>query len=154
MKILLPTDGSAAALQAVAHTVQLLQRGLQASVVLLNVQEPASLYELVVVHDAERIERMRRSAGAELLEPAEALLDAAGVDYESEVAGGDPHHTVVEAAELHGCAAIVLGARGQGALDGGAFDGPGELGSVAQAVLARSGVPVTIVRPPAAPDAA
>jgi nucleotide-binding universal stress UspA family protein len=145
--MLLPVDGSPLALQAVRHALQLVQQGLQAELVLVNVQEPVSLYELVVVHDAEALEGVRRAAGADLLAPAEALLEAAGLAYESEVAGGDPHHALVDLAETHGCDLIVMGARGMGA------PALGALGSVALAVLQHSPVPVTVVRPPAAPEA-
>lgn len=148
MKILIAVDGSADALQAVQHALALVQRGLAASLVLANVQEPASLYEMVVVHDADSIEDLRRRAGADLLAPAEALLQAAGVPFESEVAGGDPQHLLVELAENYGCRAIMLGARGD---VGGDFASTGfsvstSLGSVAQGVLAHSPVPVTVVR--------
>jgi nucleotide-binding universal stress UspA family protein len=139
MKILLPVDGSPAALAAVQHALDWVRRGLPASFVLANVQEPASLYEVVVGHDPQTIEEVRRGAGADLLAPAEALVEAAGQSYESEVAGGNPHHTLLEMAERYGCDAIVMGARGEGT-------GLVRLGSVAQAVLEHSTLPVTIVR--------
>ena len=139
MKILLPVDGSPSALQATAHVVELVRGGLRASVVLVNVQEPASLYEVVVVHDVDAIAALRQAAGADLLAPAEAALDAAGLSYESEVAGGDPHHELLDLAERYDCTAIVMGAQGQGA--GGAH----RLGSVALAVLTHSALPVTVV---------
>lgn len=145
MKILLAVDGSPAALHAVRHGLALARHGLAASFVLANVQEPASLYEVVVGHDVEAIDDVRRAAGADLLAPAEALLDAAGLPYESEVAGGEPHHTLVEMAERYGCDAIVLGAREEGR-------GPGRVGSVARAVLEHSPVPVTVVHAPEAED--
>ncbi len=142
MKILLPVDGSAPSLHAVHHALQLVQQGLRASFVLVNVQEPASLYEVVVTHDAEQLQQLRQSAGAELLEAAEAALEAAGVDYESEVAGGSPAALVLELLENYGCEAVVMGARGMGEPRGGG------IGSVAQAVLQHSAVPVTLVRTP------
>ena len=141
MKILLPVDGSPAAFEAVQHALRLVQGGLQASFVLVNVQEPASLYELVVAHDAEVIERVRGAAGAELLAPAEALLEAAGLQYESEVAGGDPANLLLELLENYGCTAVVMGACGIGESDSA-------LGSVATALLHNSSVPVTVVRAP------
>jgi nucleotide-binding universal stress UspA family protein len=147
MKILLPVDGSSCALQAVAHAVQLAQGGLQAGFVLVNVQEPASLYEVVVVHDVAGIAALREAAGADLLAPAEAVLAAAGLSFESEVAGGDPHHELLDIAERYGCTAILLGAQGQGA--GGAH----RLGSVALAVLSHSTLPVTVVHAAEAPRA-
>lgn len=142
MKILLPVDGSTLALEAIRHALNLVRQGLQASFVLANVQEPVSLYELVVVHDAEGIERMRSAAGAELLAPAEALLEAAGVDFESEVAGGDPANLLVELLENYGCEMVVMGATGIGASSA-------SLGSTALALLHHSPVPVTIVHAPA-----
>lgn len=146
MKILLPIDGSPLALQAVQHALQLVQEGLRASFVLVNVQEPASLYEMVVAHDAAVIERVRGAAGADLLAPAEALLDAAGLDYESEVAGGDPQNLLVELLENYGCQAVVMGAQGMGGTSAA-------LGSVALALLHHSPVPVTVVREAAEPQA-
>jgi nucleotide-binding universal stress UspA family protein len=148
MKILIAVDGSADAQQAVRHALTLVQRGLAAQLVLANVQEPASLYEMVVVHDAANIEQLRRQAGADLLAPAEALLQAAGVPFESEVAGGDPQHMLVELAENYGCRAILMGARGEVGSDFATtgFSVSSSLGSVAQAVLAHSAVPVTVVR--------
>lgn len=138
MKILLPVDGSADALAAVRHALALVRDGLQAEFVLVNVQEPASLYEMVVAHDPDVIVHVRSEAGADLLSPAEALLEAAGLSYESEVAGGQPVTVLVELLENYGCDAVVMGARGAGS--GG--------GSVAMAMLQRSPVPVTLVRAP------
>lgn len=144
-KILLAVDGSANALAAVQHALRWAAGAADASYVLVNVQEPASLYEVVVAHDVERIAALRRDAGADLLSGAEALLDAAGARYESEVAGGAPESMIVELAENYRCDAIFIGAIGMGAApdDGG-------LGSVALAVLEASPVPVTVVRAPAA----
>jgi nucleotide-binding universal stress UspA family protein len=143
MKILLPIDGSAAAMAAVQHALRLRRDGLDLEFVLANVQEPPSLYEVVVAHDAEVLSQVRRDAGADLLAPAEALLEAAGASWESEVAGGDPGHLLVELAENYGCDAVVMGL------------GAGAPGAVARAVLHASAVPVTLVResePAAAPE--
>jgi len=148
MKLLLPVDGSPLALDAVRHALDLVRQGLQASFVLANVQAPSSLYELVVVHDADRLAGLARAAAADALAPAEALLQAAGVEYETEVATGDAANMLIDIAEDHGCDAVVMAARG-------ASSGLAAIGSVAQAVLARSPVPVTIVRrvePEAEPD--
>jgi len=148
MKLLLPVDGSPLALDAVRHALDLVRQGLQASFVLANVQAPSSLYELVVVHDADRLAGLARAAAADALAPAEALLQAAGVEFETEVATGDAANMLIDIAEDHGCDAVVMAARG-------ASSGLAAIGSVAQAVLAHSPVPVTIVRrvePEAEPD--
>ncbi|HSM21960.1 MAG TPA: universal stress protein [Rubrivivax sp.] len=143
MKILLPVDGSPAALEAVRHALALLRQGLSASFVLANVQEPPSLYEVVTAHDVQVIDQVREAAGADLLAPAEALLTGVGAQGESEVAGGAPATLLVELLENYGCDAVLVGARGVSA------PREGGLGSVAQALLLHSPVPVTVVRAPA-----
>ncbi|MEO5697521.1 MAG: universal stress protein [Burkholderiaceae bacterium] len=141
MKILLPTDGSEASLEAVHHALRLVHEGLRASFVLANVQEPASLYEVVVAHDADVIENVSAAAGAHSLEAAQTLLRAAGVEFESEVASGDPANMLVDIGERFECDLIIMGARGVGALSGAL------LGSVSNSVLHTANVPVMIVKP-------
>ncbi|MEP7283176.1 MAG: universal stress protein [Rubrivivax sp.] len=148
MKILLPVDGSDAALHAVAHALALVREGLRADFVLLNVQPPATLYEVVTAHDPDVLREVRGAAGADLIVSAEALLGDAGVEWETEVVGGDPAHSIVDAAERYGCQAIVMGARGLGDVRAALF------GSVSHAVLNASPVPVTAVRLPDEPDVA
>lgn len=147
MKILLPVDGSPDALAAVRYALRLAEGGLAAEMVLVNVQVPASLYEVVTAQDAEVIEQVRSSAGADLLAPAEALLQASGLSWESEVVGGYPSTMLTEVLENYGCDMVVMGARGMAKPDG---DG---LGSVTEAVLSHSPVPVTVVRVAEAADA-
>ena len=147
MKILLPVDGSEAALDAVRYVVRLSREGLALQCVLANVQEPATLYEMVVAHDADVLQRVARAAGAHALEPAEALLREAGVTCESDVAVGDAGHSLVDMAENNGCEMIVMSARGLGSLR------QALLGSVSQSVVHSSPVPVLIVKPPPEPEA-
>ena len=144
MKILLPVDGSELSLEAVRFAVRMLLAGLHGDVVLANVQESASLYEVLVAHDPEVIDRVSAEAGVHALQGAQALLDAAGIEYECEVAKGDPAHTIVDIAERFGCDLIVMGARGQSSLRSAM------LGSVSNEVLHASAVPVVIVKPDAA----
>ena len=99
MKILLPVDGSALALEAVRFAIRMVLGGLKADAVLANVQEPANLYEVLVVHDPELIDRASAEAGLHALRDAQALLDAAGLQYECAVAKGDPAHTIIEMSE-------------------------------------------------------
>ena len=147
MKILLPVDGSSPALQAVAHALRLTAEGLGARFVLVNVQEPPSLYEVVVAHDAEAIERLRAGAGTDLLRDARAMLDAAGEDYEVEIASGEPASQLIDVLENHRCDAVIVGARGAGKPDAG------DLGSVALYLLRHCPVAVTVVRAASPVDA-
>ena len=141
MKVLLPVDGSEGALAAVRHALRLMRDGLRASFVLANVQEPASLYEVVVAHDAEVIENVSTAAAVHSLEAAQTLMRVAGAEFESEIAHGDPAHMLLDIAERFDCEMIVIGAQGVGTPRRRA-----NFGSVANAVLHSAAVPVTVVR--------
>ena len=140
MKILIAVDGSEPALDAVRHAMQLLQSGLQASFVLATVQEPVYLYERVLPPDAAVLERVTGAVGGRALAGAEALLKASGVPYEREIASGEPAPALIDVAHRHGCHAIIMGARGRGALRSAL------LGSVSQRVVQDASMPVTIVK--------
>ena len=140
MKILLPIDGSPQALEAVRYAVRLVRDGLNAEFVLVNAQAAPNLYEMAMAHDAEVIDQVRSAAGADLLRPAEALLEAAGLSFESEVVDGDPARVLVETIERDRCDAVIMGTHGAGGRFGALF------GSVSGALLQRSPVPVTVVR--------
>ncbi len=145
MKILLPVDGSAVSLEAVRFVVRMARSGLEVSAVLANVQESATLYELVVAHDPQVLEQVSTAAGAHTLLAAQALLDEAAIAYESEVASGDPAHTIIDILERFACDLVVMGASGTSILRSAL------LGSVSHEVLHAAGVPVMIVKSSEAP---
>jgi nucleotide-binding universal stress UspA family protein len=140
MKILIPLDGSALALGAVRHAVQLVHHGLRASFVLANVEEPAGVVDMVLMPDPQAREELNQRVGAEALDGGAALLDAAGLNYEREVRTGYAKPTLVDIAEDFGCDAIIMSAHGAGAVRSAL------LGSVSQALLGASVLPITIVR--------
>ena len=140
MKILLPVDGSEVSLEAVRFVIRMASSGLACSAVLVNVQETATLYELMVAHDPNVIEEVSAAAGSHMLEPAEALLQAAQIDYECEVAVGDPAHTIIDIVERYQCDMVVMGASGTSTLRRAL------LGSVSNEVLHAAPVPVVIVK--------
>jgi nucleotide-binding universal stress UspA family protein len=148
MKILIPVDGSELSLDAVRHGLGLRRQGLVADFVLANVQEPASLYELLTMRDPQLVQGVSASAGDHLLQSARQLCDAAGIGYECEVASGDPAHMLLDIAERYGCDAIIVGARGRGGLAGPV------LGSVSQVLAHDSPIPVTVVKHVAPDDLA
>ena len=141
MKILVPVDGSPLSLEAVRHALGLIRQGLHADLVLANVQAPASLYEIVVAHDPDVIKDVSTGAGDHLLEPARELCRRAGVAFVCEVVSGDAVRSLCDLAEQHGCAQIIIGAHGKGALASAL------LGSVSHALAHAATVPVTIVKP-------
>ena len=145
MKLLIPVDGSEPALQAVRHALHLQREGLRASFVLATVQEATYTYELMLAPDADVLDRVTGAVGARALKSAEALFEAAGLAFEREIGSGDPAQMLLAIAQRCGCQAIVMGARGRGALRSVL------LGSVSSAVLQASTLPVTIVKDKAGP---
>jgi nucleotide-binding universal stress UspA family protein len=147
VKILVPVDGSALSLEAVHHAVRLVREGLKASVVLANVQEPSSLYEMVVVHDPQALRRVALEAGEHALAEADALLTRADIEHEMEVASGETAHTLIDLIDNYGCEVVIMGAHGRG-------EGTAPFGAVAHELLRHAPVPVTIVRGPARTEGA
>ncbi|MCZ4501035.1 MAG: universal stress protein UspA, partial [Marmoricola sp.] len=115
--------------------------GLRVQLVLANVQEPAHLYEMMMNPDPALIERASAEAGADALRGGETLLVSAVLGYETEVAIGDPAHTIVDIVERFACDLIILGARDKGSLRSAL------LGSVAHEVLHAAPVPVMVIKP-------
>lgn len=139
-RIMIAVDGSELALDAVRHGIALVRRGgLQATLVLGHVQEEASLIELAT-RGADMVAAASVGAGQDLLAPAVALVDAAGVPYETEIGLGAVAATLVDMVERCGCDALIVGARGMGGLRGA------WLGSVSQDLVRLSPVPVTVVK--------
>lgn len=140
LKILIPTDGSEQSLAAVQHALRLVAAGLKADFVVANVQESANLYELMVAHDPLVLDQVNEAAGIDLMQPAVDLLLAAGQQVEQDTATGDPAHVLVDILERHGCDAVIMSTSGGGLR-------AAVLGSVSQAMVQGSPVPVTLVKP-------
>jgi nucleotide-binding universal stress UspA family protein len=140
LKILIAVDGSELSLDAVHHALSLVQQGLQASFLLANVQESATLYEMVVAHDPLVIQQVSQGAGTHQLAAAESLVKAAGVAFDSVVESGDPVNMLLDIAEREACDAVILGAKGHGNLLG-SF-----MGSVSLQMVQDCPIPVTVVK--------
>jgi nucleotide-binding universal stress UspA family protein len=142
MKYLIGLDGSDLALDGLRHVLALARQGLDCSVVLANVQPGANLYEVVVAHDPEVLAELKLQAGQHALDAGAALCAEAGLPSEQVLAEGEAAPMLIDLAEDNGCDAIVLGARGLGEA------GLSSFGRVAEGVLHRAHVPVTLVRRP------
>lgn len=144
MKMLIAADGSAYTKRMLAFIAAHDEwHGRQHTYTVLHcvpVQEPTFLYEMVLPPSADVLERMSGAVGNRALEGAEALLRAAAVPFEREIGSGNPAQTLIDLAGRHGCEGIIVGARGLGAMRSAL------LGSVSQAVLHASTVPVTVVK--------
>ncbi len=144
MKILLPVDGSEYALAAVRHAIRLVGEGLQASLVLANVQAPAYLIEVLLV-DPDAVGRATGATAANAIEGGRALLDQTTIAYQVEPATGEPVPVLLGLIERLGCDAVIMGMRGHGALRATL------LGSVSQGLVHSASVPVTLVKLAALP---
>ena len=147
MKWLIPVDGSELSIEAVAHAVRMAQAGLESELVLVNVQEPATFYELLTLHDAEAIERLAQAAGQDMLATALEQVQAAGLPHSSHVRMGEPVALLLEVLEEEGCEGVIMGSHGRGLL------GRTLLGSVSQHMLQHAPVPVTFVKHAPEPEA-
>ncbi|MEG0003920.1 MAG: universal stress protein [Comamonas sp.] len=147
LRIMIAVDGSEPSLDAVRHGVKLVRQGLHASLVLAHVQQEATFFELAT-QDPDLIARASVAAGRHLMEAAVALVEAAGVSYETEVGLGEPAPTLVDMAERNGCDMIIIGALGQGGVRRAL------IGSVSREIARLSNVPVTIVKHPDPADVA
>ena len=140
-QIMIGIDGSEAALHAVRHGLSLRQAGLDAAITLVQVQPEATLLELVT-SDTDAIAGAAQGAARHLMEPAAALLEAAGAPYEMEVVLGEPRIMLPEMAENLDADLVIVGARGMGSLKGSL------LGSVSQALVHMCTKPVMVVKLP------
>lgn len=135
--ILLPIDGSASALRA-AKFCAATAKALRAAVVMLNVQPVIEDWHASGLgHDAALAYLNDRAKAA--LRKAGRLLAAADVSYATVVEFGDPAEVIASVARDRGCAQIVMGTRGHGAVKG-MF-----MGSVGAKVLHLVDIPVTFV---------
>lgn len=144
MKILLPVDGTALSLHETRFALRLVQQGLRASFLLVNVQEPASFYEMVTAENPGLIEGAAQEAGEDLIAPCARLLDEAGIAYETTVTSGDPAQEIRQLIDDHRCDMVLMGSRALGPLRR-LIEG----GSTSFKLVEQSAVPVLLVTPPA-----
>lgn len=139
--LLVPFDGSPAALRAVELLAGYAGEAAALAAVLLNVQmRPVSLWpgagQFAGAIDAALLDEARRT-----LEPAALRLRSAGIAAEAQVRLGMAADVILREAGAGKAHAVVMGTRGAGALHGFA------LGSVALRVAHGNGPPVILVKP-------
>jgi nucleotide-binding universal stress UspA family protein len=140
--VLIPFDGSENAMRAIDEMLQSMDKS-KLHVHLLNVREPILMREVVFndkLSDVQQIEKAREAAGLQLLAPAKARLDTAGVRYDAHAAIGNPAEAIVDFAGKYHCNLIVMGTRGMGTIRNLL------LGSVATKVMHLAEVPVLLVK--------
>ena len=143
MKILVPTDGSKAALHAVKYAIALLgmlESKKSNSITLVSVHDDAGLRHAKALVGREAIADYLRELSDKELKPARKILDQAGVRHDMEMRTGHVWQEIVDCARKGKFDLIVLGAKGRSAITDLL------LGSVAQRVLAGSEMPVLFVK--------
>jgi nucleotide-binding universal stress UspA family protein len=135
-RILVAVDGSAGTGRVVTGATELAER-CGATVLLLHVRQkvPDILGE---PYYQQVLDRYRQQAEA-TVEPAKALLEESGIDYEVLILEGDPATAIVDAATDEKCDLVVMGTRGLSNLQSIA------LGSVSHKVLQAAGCMVLVV---------
>jgi nucleotide-binding universal stress UspA family protein len=141
MRILLPFDGSPAALRAAELLAGYAGDLARLAPLVLNVQSrPVSFWPEGGL-DVGAVEAALIDAGRSALKPALERLAAAGIAAQAAVRLGLPADAILREAGAHHAEAIVMGTRGSGVLQGFA------LGSVALRVVHGNGPPVLLVKP-------
>lgn len=141
MKIVFPTDGSEASVTSLSHLLQRLQWFRDTPrFALLTVHLPLPYARAVAWAGKEAVERYYDDEIEAALAMPSAELSRAGLAFERARRIGDPAQEIVNFAAEWNADLIAMGTRGAGALSAML------LGSVAQKVIATSGVPVLIVQ--------
>lgn len=138
--ILVPIDGSAAALRAMALAVAELKCVQGGRLHLLNVQAPQLHPWPGRLVSPDQVEEELRRRGMEVLARAREMARGADVEPRQWVRIGSVAEEIVACANEHACDGIVMGTRGLGAAAAMA------LGSVAARVVHLARMPVTLVK--------
>ncbi|WP_436929726.1 universal stress protein [Halosimplex halobium] len=139
-RILVPVDGSEQAHRAFEFVAE--EFG-GAEVVLLHVVNPAEAgysAQASIPSFSEEWYESERAAAEELFDEIADLADGTDLSIEREIEVGKPIRVIVEFAEDEAVDQIVMGSHGRSGVTRIL------LGSVAEAVVRRSPVPVTVVR--------
>ncbi|MBX0323801.1 universal stress protein [Halomicroarcula sp. F13] len=140
-RILVPVDGSD---QAKAASEFVVENHPDATVVLLHVINPAEAgysAQASVPSFSEEWYQQKQAAAESLFDDLEATAHDAGVDsVERVLEVGRPTQTIVDYADDHDIDQIVMGSHGRSGVSRIL------LGSVAETVVRRATVPVTVIR--------
>jgi nucleotide-binding universal stress UspA family protein len=140
-RVLVAVDESDAAVRAARQLIEL-RAGMAdpaaVDVHLIHVERPVSGDVSSFVASKTLDEYYQEQCEA-ALKPAREALDAAGVPYQAHSKVGDPGETIANEAAERGCDLIVMGAHGAGMA-------ASLLGSVAQATVGATNVPVLLVK--------
>jgi len=139
MKILMAIDGSANALRALRFVLRHPMVDDRTAITLIQVDAPLNGH-IASFLDASAIERYHERNSADALRGARRVLRQTNRTYDELTRVGDAAEVIAKTAARGRFDMIAMGSHGRGAL------GTALLGSVVQKVLARSKLPVLVVR--------
>ncbi|SDQ57336.1 universal stress protein [Natronobacterium texcoconense] len=139
MRVLVPIDDSEPARKAIAHATKSYP---DADLSLVHVINPSTaMYGDGAVYAYDSLIDARREAADKLFEEAREIAAEHGHDdIDTETIVGRPAHEIVTAAEEENADLVVIGSHGRSGASRVL------LGSVAETVVRRAPVPVTVVR--------
>ncbi len=138
-RILVPTDGSKAAVDAAEKAFELAEQ-LDAEVLVLSVVEDALVDDKIYGNppaDVERVREIATNAAEDVAEKAEER----GIDADAVVTQGSPAQEILDQADSWDADMIAMGTHGRSGLDRVL------LGSVADKIVRKADVPVFTSRP-------
>ena len=138
--VLVPLDGSPQSWAALEHAMEEHPEARLSLLSVINPMEAGYSAETALPSAAEEWYESAKAAAEERFEEAAELAAERGVSVESVVEVGRPSRVIVEYAEGHDVDGIVMGSHGRKGVSRIL------LGSVAEAVVRSSPVPVTVVR--------
>ena len=138
-KILLPVDGSENSNRAVHRAIEL-AKDTGAKLLLVTAFPPIVSGNVRSFFSPDEIQGYYQEEGQKALAPAKALLEAEGIQYESEVLVGQIAQCIADYAKKNQVDTVIMGTRGLGSVTGML------LGSVTTKVLNLVDVPVLLVK--------
>ncbi|RQG92534.1 universal stress protein [Natrarchaeobius chitinivorans] len=135
--ILVATDGSDAATDAVDHAVELAGQ-FDVPLSGVAVLESRTDYDNAIV-DPEETRRRQREQAERALSDLETRAEAVDVPVETTIRTGVPHEEILAAAEERDASAVVVGSRGRSSFTGAL------LGSTVDAIVRLANRPVLVV---------
>ena len=150
MKVLVPIDGSNNSMRAVNYALGMAKKNPETKFTLLAVatmrmEELLANLSKLQRHDSElvnftELQKQLEEAPKSVLENVKALFEESGIQVETVMLVGDPANRIIQYIADKGFENIIMGSRGMGVLKSAI------LGSVAYKVLAKTNIPVTIIK--------
>lgn len=138
-KVLVPLDGSDNALRAVAYAAEAAREKPTLELELLHVLDPMALRSHAVLTH-EEIQKLYASEADRVLQPAQHVLDKAGIPYQAGYRVGSAANEIAAHVHEKGFDTVVMGTRGMGPIANVM------IGSVATRVVHLVKVPVVLIK--------